>query len=401
MNAPRLGSPLPAERYHEICRRMAFDYCKFDLQVGDLAALADAPILLPSSTWQKLCAWAEALFHETLALEAALLRAPHLHDELGLPRAVRRTLAGWATTEMSAVLARVMRFDFHWTTAGWRISEVNCDVPGGFIESAAFATLVSKEYPGTVVPPDPAAALVAATAARLGAGAHVGLLHASAYTDDRQVMMYLGQRLFESGLHPLLLTPADLVWNEGRAAVATKPVGALDGLIRFYPAEWLPNLPRSCAWKLLFAGARTPQCNPATALLVQSKRVPLIWDRLNVDVSTWRRLLPETHHPRPLSKYLGSEWVLKPALGRVGDGIGMPGVTSTRDWRSIRRLARWFPRHWVAQARFAPLPLHTGSRSVYSCIGVFVIDGRAAGAYGRIAARPLIDGQAQDAAVLV
>ncbi|MEY2794983.1 MAG: hypothetical protein RIR10_699, partial [Planctomycetota bacterium] len=35
------------------------------------------------------------------------------------------------------------------------------------------------------------------------------------------------------------------------------------------------------------------------------------------------------------------------------------------------------------------------------CIGVYVIDGRAAGAYARVAPRALMDGRAQDAAVLL
>ena len=39
--------------------------------------------------------------------------------------------------------------------------------------------------------------------------------------------------------------------------------------------------------------------------------------------------------------------------------------------------------------------------SYHSCIGVYVIDGRTAGAYARVAPRALIDGRAQDAAVLL
>jgi hypothetical protein len=38
---------------------------------------------------------------------------------------------------------------------------------------------------------------------------------------------------------------------------------------------------------------------------------------------------------------------------------------------------------------------------MHACVGVYTIDGRAAGAYARLAKRPLIDYASVDAAVLV
>ena len=43
----------------------------------------------------------------------------------------------------------VLRFDFHWTTEGWRISEANTDVPGGFNEASGFARLLAPSFPGS------------------------------------------------------------------------------------------------------------------------------------------------------------------------------------------------------------------------------------------------------------
>ena len=37
-----------------------------------------------------------------------------------------------------------MRFDFHFTRDGWRISEVNSDVPGGLNESSGFERLMAN-----------------------------------------------------------------------------------------------------------------------------------------------------------------------------------------------------------------------------------------------------------------
>ena len=71
-------------------------------------------------------------------------------------------------------------------------------------------------------------------------------------------------------------------------------------------------------------------------------------------------------------------WVLKPALGRVGDGVGIRGVTPDKEWGRIARAARWFPRWWIAQRRFEASPLDTGTELTYPCIGVYTIDGCAA-----------------------
>jgi hypothetical protein len=94
-------------------------------------------------------------------------------------------------------------------------------------------------------------------------------------------------------------------------------------------------------------------------------------------------------------------WVLKSVLGRVGDGVGVPGITAPERWRKMRRAASFHPRAWVAQRRFESWGRATDGGTDHLCIGVFVIDGRVAGAYGRAAGRALIDAEARDVAVLV
>ena len=89
-------------------------------------------------------------------------------------------LRGAAREGCAAGSARIVRFDFHPTTDGWRISEANCDVPSGFIEASAFARLIAAEtgYRGAG---DPAGAYADAVAR--GPGAVVALLYATAYTN--------------------------------------------------------------------------------------------------------------------------------------------------------------------------------------------------------------------------
>ncbi len=394
--APRLAP----ERFGELRRRTVFECGKWDPQYEDRCVLADFALCMAPSTWLELAALAESLAREALEAERELFRRPELHGRLGLPRAVRRCLRECDPLGEACGAARVMRFDFHWTSAGWRISEVNSDVPGGFIEASGFSALAA-EFLGLRPAGDPTLELTLAVERETEAGATVALVHATAYTDDRQVMIHLARSLEARGRRTCLLDPTQLSWRDGLASAATDWfAGPIDFILRFFPAEWLPNTPGDC-WRPIFRGSRTPISNPGAALLVQSKRFPLVWGELAADLSTWRALLPETCSPRAARWRDDPGWVLKPALGRVGEEVGLRGVVGEREWRSIARGARWWPADWVAQRRFEAVALERDGEPLYPCIGVFVIDGRAAGAYGRVARRPLIDARACDVPVLL
>jgi Glutathionylspermidine synthase preATP-grasp len=393
-------APLADEAFARIRRRAIFDCCKWDPQVEDVSTLAAFPLVLQRETWRELVVLAEALAAETLAAERELLGRPELHGRLGLPRAVRRALAG-ASRQSTLGTARLIRFDFHHTPGGWRISEANTDVPGGINEGSGLPRLFEPFHARAESVGDPAGAYARALVDSAG-GATVALVHATAYSDDRQVMTYLGRRIEALGGRPALVSPAHLRWRDRRASIdaawGTEAVGAI---ARFFPAEWLPNLPACCGWPRFFAGGATAVSNPAAAVMTQSKRFPLVWDALETALPTWRALLPETRDPREGSAWRSADdWVIKPALGRVGEGIGLRGVTAAKDWRALERAAARHPELWVAQRRFEPTCLHVGAERLYPCVGVFTVGTRVAGAYGRLARRAIIDWRAQDVAVL-
>jgi glutathionylspermidine synthase len=393
--------PLSADWFAPLRRRVIFDCCKWDPQVEDVSTIADIPLVLPAQMWCELSSFAESLAREAKAAETELRQRPELHGRLGLPRALRRALAD-QSGESTMGLARLVRFDFHHTTAGWQISEANSDVPGGLNEASGLSALMAEHYPGTTPAGDTAAVYMSAMSTSLDAGAHVAFVHATAYSDDRQVMTYLSRRFAASGLRTSLVSPAHLRWEDGRARLETAwNCDRVDAIVRFFPAEWLPNLPSACGWLHFFDRGSTPVSNPASAILTQSKRFPLTWDALRTPMPTWRSLLPETRDPRDVPRHERDEWVLKPALGRVGEDIVMSGVTEANQVKRLSRHARVFPSRWAAQRRFVATPLHVRGVDLYPSIGIYTIDGRAAGAYGRLAERPLIDGRARDAAVLV
>jgi glutathionylspermidine synthase len=294
-----------------------------------------------------------------------------------------------------------MRFDFHWTPDGWRISEANTDVAGGYIESSGMTRLFAAEYPEYAMAGDPAKVLVEAARRLMQSGGVVGFMHLTIYSEDRQIMLFLEKCMKAAGLATCLFSPDQLRWAQGQASVISAWYqGPLGFLFRFVPAEWLSAQSTRTGWPSLFGDGDTPVCNPAYAVLTQTKRFPLVWDRLRSPLLTWRALLPPTAPCAP-GELDRDGWILKAALSHEGHNIGMPGVTASDEWVRIRKEAGRAPDLWVRQKRFETLPLATPDGPMYPCLGVYVIDGKTAGAFGRLAQRPLTDDRSRDVVVLV
>jgi glutathionylspermidine synthase len=419
------GPSLPPDAAREYRLRAIFECGKLDPQVGDCPVLAPFPLLLSRAEWRRVGAAAESLWREALAAECELLRRPDLHPRLALPGPVTRALRRCAGRGPAPAGGhpRVARFDFHWAAdveggaPRWQVSEVNSDVPGGFIEAGvlarAMAGLCGAGDRGLASPPDPAEALAGALtralASRAAVSGPVALVHATAFADDFQVMRRLGAALEARGIDVVLAAPDQVSWARGALPLERSTGRPLGAVVRFYPGEWLAELSspaglvagwfRAPRWLGYFA-ASVPLANPATALLLQSKRWPLVWDRLSTPLPTWRAMLPETRDPREMSGDPTEGWVLKPAMGRVGEGVLIPGLGGP-DAGAIRKAARHRPRHWVSQRRFHSVPVDSPAGPLHTCLGVYVIDGAAAGVYARASRRPLIDQGAFEIPVLL
>ena len=201
MNSPfTAGVPLQADDWQRVRTRAMFDCCKWDIQSEDHCVLAHFPLFLESDAWQLVAKMADKLAHEALLAEKEPLARPELHAKLGLPRRIRKLLKSSNGANPLNGVARVSRFDFHFTDAGWRISEVNSDVPGGFIEASGFAQTMAEHYPGYSPPANPAYLYAEAIARAAGGRDLVGFVHATAHSDDRQVMEYLARVLRSQGL---------------------------------------------------------------------------------------------------------------------------------------------------------------------------------------------------------
>jgi hypothetical protein len=299
--------------------------------------------------------------------------------------------------EPTPAAARVIRFDFHPTAAGWRISEANSDVPGGYAEASHFPRLLAASFPGCRPSGDPAAAVADAIHARAGGPGRAGLLAAPGYLEDQQVVACLADALRRRGWATVLGHPGQVTWDAGRARMGPAP---LDVVVRFIQGEWLGRLPAATGWRHFLRGGRTPVCNPGASLVTESKRFPVVWDGLKTPLPTWRALLPETRDPRQVDWRREPNWLLKAAFANNGDEVHDRSWARPKAWRRAAWAARLWPGGWAAQRRFDPLPVPTPVGMMYPCLGVYTVDGRAAGIYGRLSPRPVIGYAAVDVAVL-
>ena len=387
----RVGDLFEQEFYERLIERAAIDCFKWNLAGGDRPILARYAILIPRAHWNRLLVVAETLEQESQDAERELLNRPELHKQLGIPEATTSYLshAKWSNAP------RYTRFDFHITYDGYRITESNCDVAGGLLEASGVGSIFCS-LSGHSLPGDPAGVYAQSFLHKFGAGAVIGLVHLTKYSEDRQVVLYFGRRLTELGLSVILIDPSQL--RPGLRAVTPSGMIKMDALYRFFPGDWFERLPMRNVMLELFQSERIS--NPLTTLLVQSKRFPLIWPQLRCLLPTWRQLLPQTVEPKGKIDPEG-DWVIKPSLGHEGANIAIPGVTDPTLLASSKAKLRRRPLNWVSQRKFQMKPIATPDGFRYVSIGVFVVDGQGVGCYARLSAIPIIEGSAQEAIVLV
>lgn len=396
----RAESALDAKTMAVIRRKAALEGCKWDSQVGDVTTLAPFPLAIKRNVWEQLAVWAEQLAAEAVKAEKEISQRPTLLGALGLPPTLQRILRDDAPQTPEA--GRVIRFDFHPTAQGWCISEANSDVPGGFSEASHFTALMAEHFPQLTMAGNPGEAWGDALAAAAGQRGVVALLSATGYMEDHQVISFLAARLRQRGCQTHLAKPEQIRWHDGVAQLGTTwHRGRLDAVVRFYQAEWLSRLPEEVGWKHFFRGGRTLVANPALAVISESKRFPLVWGSLETDLPTWRALLPETRDPRKAPWARDDGWLVKTTMCNTGDTVSLREFMPPRQWLQTRLSVLLSPTKWIAQRRFesAPVPTPVGPR--HACVGVYTVNGRAAGAYARLSEKPLIDFAAVDVALLV
>lgn len=400
MKEPLVLGVIPEKKYSEYRYNAIFQAYKWDPQVEDHNTVAKQVILMNADTAAQLERWAEQLAAETALMEEALLKKLSLARNLGLPREIIKTLNRLQSYDRENNI-RLMRFDFHPTETGWAVSEVNSDVPGGLAEASILPELAMPYFDGYKPRGHLADSLFKSFQRKIKEKGTLAFVHATSYSDDRQVMEFLSDYAMEHGYQTVFIAPDHIQWKKRKANnILQGSEGEVDGIIRFFPLEWMKNLPRNVDWKGYY-NSETPSCNHPISILAQSKRLPLIWDELGVEIPAWKTLLPETIDPKAV-KRKNSEWIYKPAFGRVGEDISIREAISEKEYIRIEKAANRHSKDWVAQRKFNSCPLKCENGEIYHvCIGVFAVDGKSAGFYGRISPYPRIDGRAKDIPILV
>ena len=369
---------------------------KWDAQIFDRCAIADRALLLGREDWAELESAAAALYAETLHVER---RLHALAREAGTARFLPRR----AWNRLRALpphafddRARLMRFDFHPTADGWRLSEVNSDVPGGLNEASNFHRLWPGPAAGWGATGDPARAYVEHVISAFGLrpGARVGLVHATAYSDDWQQMAFFRELLTAAGVDAVGIAPTAV---ELRADGMHESGGQLDAALRFFPGDWL-----------LFAGEGAPWferhpenlSNPLGALYSQNKYFPVACAALGVATPTWARYLPRTFR-LALADLGGSRDLAKPCFGRVGEDIGAIDQLDRRSRLGIALDLLFGRGLWIRQEEFRSLNLGSEAEPIRACVGVYCVGGKVVGGYGRLTGERFVDMRATDSPLFV
>lgn len=390
---------IPDEIYPSYRSDVIFNGYKWDPQVGDHNTISNYVLVMDQRTADYLYEQAEKLSQETMELEEALLKQPDLIKKLGLPRKIEKAMLKINNYSKKDNI-RLMRFDFHPTTNGWMISEVNSDVPGGYAEGSILPEIACKYLTNVKPHFHLGNELLKAFMQKVPENGHIGLVYATSYSDDSQVMQFFGDLLDKNNRFAHYLAPDHLTWNEQGVSSMLTPKIKIAAILRFFPLEWLTSLPHKTHWQNYFQKTIT-SCNHPIAILTQSKRLPLIWDKLNVKIDTWKKLLPKTIDPK-LVKNVKGNWIYKPVLGRVGEAISIKKALTEKEFQKILKAVKKAPKYWVAQEMFKSMPLKTAeNEEMHLCIGAFTVNGKRAGFYGRISPYPRIDANAKDIPILI
>lgn len=228
------------------------------------------------------------------------------------------------------------------------------------------------------------------------------LVHCTCFSDDRQVMQYMGDRLSKEGYTVIYGAADHINFKDKKAYCILENVEQyIDLILRFTPLEWLIQMkPRR--WDGYF-DTITKSCNYPISIYAQSKRFPFVWDDLEkagISMETWKSLLPETREVR--NDLLEKDFIYKPIYGRVGEKISIKEACKENEYDKILKDVKKHPQQYIMQKNFQSKPIKSiDGECFHVCIGSYTINGEHAGYYARMSKYPRIDSYAEDIPVLV
>ena len=395
--------PIPNDMYNEYKLDVMLDCYKWDPQFCDNNTVAKYALVLSEKEHEELKLLTEKLIKETTEAENFLNKNLKYTKALEIPNKFRSDIKSMKNYNPDKHI-RLMRFDFHPTLENkWAVSEVNSDVPGGFAE----ATLMNRKSLEYLSNENYYAIsfgdfLTDAIKKKVRQGGRIMLVHCTSYSDDRQVMQFLGDKLSGMGYEVIYAAADQLKFENCKAiSILNNREGEVDGIIRFSPLEWVADM-KTKNWHGYF-DTETVSCNHPIAIFAQTKRFPFVWDLLEskgIDLSTWRELLPETLEVN--DKKVDDKFIYKPVYGRVGENISIKEACKDDEYKKILKDVKRHPKKYLAQKKFNSRPLtNEDGEEFHVCIGSYGVENSHAGYYARISRSPRIDSYAADIPVLI
>ena len=191
---------IPEDKYYDYKVNAMFDCYKWDPQFCDNNTLAKYALVLNKEENDEIIKLTESLDKETRLAEEYLNKNIKIAKKLALPKKIIEKIPNMQNYDKTKNI-RLMRYDFHPDKNGkWVVTEVNSDVPGGFAESSLLPNLARKvidiqelEYTSF------GEKMVEAINEKLNKKGTIMIVHCTCFSDDRQVMQYMGDRLKKEG----------------------------------------------------------------------------------------------------------------------------------------------------------------------------------------------------------
>lgn len=267
--------------------------------------------------------------------------------------------------------------------------EVNADCPGGHNEAVGLPALARRAgFRGGM----PEAGVLDALVTRLetlarrsdGSPGCVALLHATAYAEDLQVCAFIARALAARGTRTVLAPPTAPRASGDGIAIGDTPV---DVLYRYFPSETMDGQPNVAPIASAIERGRLRTVSSFAQIFAQSK---LAFARAT-EAGVLTGLLPESHEfsalPREALLADREAWVVKRALGRVGEQVFVGSLCTAAEWQDllggvaadIDAGERWIAQRFVSQRRLRSVQ---GDRLL--TLGAYVLDGKFCGYFARV-----------------
>lgn len=278
---------------------------------------------------------------------------------------------------------------------GWRACEINADCPGGHNEALALPRLAQDAGFWEGIDPTRVVDALTERLAQLAAGGTVALLYATAYAEDLQVCALIRRALAQRGVRAVLAPPTAPRLRRGKLCVGSEPVTAL---YRFFPTEYMEgqaNLGdlitavRSGVVRTLSSFSQIfPQSKLAFARAFSQRDQLSAEEQQSLDRHLPRTLdLAEVAEDELLQDRAG--WVVKRALGRVGDEVFVGELVAQESWPFL--LKELYQRRaagevWIAQRFVRQRPVPTPDEPRLLTLGAYLLDGAFVGYFARLSA---------------